>query len=58
MARALTLVAVTGYGQDEDRTLAINAGFDEHMTKPVDPDILAQFVTAAPTRRRARTSAL
>jgi PAS domain S-box-containing protein len=50
VARALTLVAVTGYGQHEDRTLAIDAGFDEHMTKPVDPDILAQFVTQ---RRKA-----
>jgi PAS domain S-box-containing protein len=31
------LVAVTGYGQEEDRRRAQQAGFDHHMTKPVDP---------------------
>ncbi len=30
------LVAVTGYGQPEDRRQAASAGFDEHLTKPVD----------------------
>jgi signal transduction histidine kinase len=30
------LVAVTGYGQDEDRRRAREAGFDEHVVKPVD----------------------
>jgi PAS domain S-box-containing protein len=38
-AKAL-LVAVTGYGQDEDRRRSGEAGFDHHLTKPVDPDIL------------------
>ncbi len=34
------LVAVTGYGQPEDRRQAFNAGFDEHLTKPVvDADL-------------------
>lgn len=32
-----TLVAVTGWGQEEDRTRARAAGFDHHMTKPIDP---------------------
>ncbi|MBC8025837.1 MAG: response regulator [Steroidobacteraceae bacterium] len=31
------LIALTGWGQDADKQLAIAAGFDEHMTKPVDP---------------------
>src|SRR5688572_23650578 len=31
------LIALTGWGQDSDKQLAIGAGFDEHMTKPVDP---------------------
>jgi PAS domain S-box-containing protein len=31
------LIALTGWGQDSDKQLAIAAGFDEHMTKPVDP---------------------
>ncbi|MET0266200.1 MAG: ATP-binding protein, partial [Duganella sp.] len=30
------LVAVTGYGQDSDRQRALEAGFDEHLVKPVD----------------------
>jgi CheY-like chemotaxis protein len=34
------LVALTGYGQEEDRQLAMSAGFDEHLVKPVDPDVL------------------
>lgn len=29
------LVAVTGYGQPEDRRHAVDAGFDDHLTKPV-----------------------
>jgi signal transduction histidine kinase/CheY-like chemotaxis protein len=48
VARALTandgprprLVALTGYGQPEDQRRARDAGFDEHLTKPVDPDEL------------------
>ncbi|MFL6580648.1 MAG: ATP-binding protein, partial [Burkholderiales bacterium] len=43
----LALVAVTGYGQDNDRMTAQQAGFDSHMTKPVDPDVLGEFVAAA-----------
>jgi len=31
------LIAVTGYGRDEDRKRSKAAGFDLHLTKPVDP---------------------
>ena len=31
-----TLIAATGWGQDKDRTLALDAGFDHHLTKPID----------------------
>jgi CheY-like chemotaxis protein len=31
------LIAVSGYGRDEDRARARQAGFDLHFTKPVDP---------------------
>ncbi len=31
------LVALTGYGQEEDRRRARESGFDHHLTKPVDP---------------------
>ena len=34
----LTLIAMTGWGQDSDRQRTHEAGFDHHLTKPVDPD--------------------
>ena len=34
------IVALTGYGQEEDRRQAMEAGFDRHFTKPVDLDVL------------------
>jgi CheY-like chemotaxis protein len=34
----LLLVAVSGYGRDQDRRAAREAGFDLHLTKPADPD--------------------
>jgi len=38
------LVAVTGYGQPEDRERALAAGFDEHVVKPVDPEQLQRLL--------------
>jgi len=40
------LVAVSGYGQDEDRRRSRDAGFDEHLTKPVHPDALEALLCA------------
>jgi len=34
------LIALTGYGQSEDRKRSHQAGFDHHPGKPVDPDVL------------------
>jgi CheY-like chemotaxis protein len=34
------LIAITGWGQEEDRRKAASAGFDMHLVKPVDPDTL------------------
>jgi CheY-like chemotaxis protein len=34
------LIAVSGYGQDEDRRRSKNAGFDYHVIKPLDHDVL------------------
>lgn len=42
--RAITLVAVTGYGQPSDRQRAQEAGFDHHFVKPVDLDVLDSFL--------------
>ncbi|MGQ0547967.1 MAG: hybrid sensor histidine kinase/response regulator [Betaproteobacteria bacterium] len=36
----VTLVAVTGWGQEADRRRSSEAGFDHHLTKPVDPGTL------------------
>jgi two-component system CheB/CheR fusion protein len=41
-AREVKLVALTGYGRDSDREQALEAGFDCHLVKPIDPDILAK----------------
>jgi PAS domain S-box-containing protein len=48
--RSMLLVAITGYGQDQDRRAALEAGFDHHMVKPVDLDKLAAILAgiAAP----------
>jgi signal transduction histidine kinase len=45
--RDMVLVAVTGWGQAKDRAAAREAGFDEHFTKPLDPDQLAQTLRNA-----------
>jgi signal transduction histidine kinase/ActR/RegA family two-component response regulator len=39
--KELRLIAITGYGQDEDRARALAAGFDMHFIKPVDLEVLA-----------------
>jgi PAS domain S-box-containing protein len=40
----LVLVALTGYGQPEDKMQAMAAGFDYHLAKPVDIDVLGDLV--------------
>jgi signal transduction histidine kinase/ActR/RegA family two-component response regulator len=44
---AIHLVALTGYGQPEDRRRAHEAGFDAHLVKPVDPGALHAAIPAA-----------
>jgi CheY-like chemotaxis protein len=39
-AAAPLFVALTGWGQDEDRRRSQDAGFDHHLVKPVDVDAL------------------
>ena len=36
--KVCVIVAISGYGQDEDRRRSAEAGFDHHLVKPVDPD--------------------
>ena len=40
----LRLIAVTGWGQEDDRARSRDAGFDEHLTKPVDPEVLLEAI--------------
>lgn len=40
------LIAVTGYGQDEDRRRSLEAGFDQHLLKPVDPVELERLIAS------------
>jgi two-component system CheB/CheR fusion protein len=39
----ITLIALTGWGQESDKRRALAAGFDHHCTKPVDPAELERF---------------
>ena len=44
-ARCPYLIALTGYGRVEDRARALEAGFDEHLVKPVDIDRIIQLLS-------------
>lgn len=48
------LIAITGWGQEDDKLQAKAAGFNAHLTKPVDPReierMLVEFLTSAPAR--------
>ncbi|HKQ72531.1 MAG TPA: PAS domain-containing protein [Blastocatellia bacterium] len=46
--RGITLVAMTGYGQKEDRRRTQEAGFDHHFIKPVDPDMIYELMLSLP----------
>jgi len=39
-----TLIAVTGYGQDSDRDMALESGFDYHLVKPVNLEKLIEII--------------
>ena len=43
--RELRLIAVTGWGHEKDRAKSLEAGFDSHLTKPIDPEVLLQQIT-------------
>jgi signal transduction histidine kinase/PAS domain-containing protein/ActR/RegA family two-component response regulator len=45
-----TLIALSGYGQEEDQRQAQQAGFDRHLIKPVDPGMLRQLLATLPLR--------
>jgi CheY-like chemotaxis protein len=46
--RAAVLVALTGWGTDDDRRRSREAGFDAHLTKPVDVNAVTDLVELRP----------
>jgi CheY-like chemotaxis protein len=52
---ALKLVAVTGWGQAEDRRRSLDAGFDQHLVKPPDLEAVKQLCASQPGRTDRHT---
>jgi signal transduction histidine kinase/ActR/RegA family two-component response regulator len=48
LTERMLLIAITGWGQEEDRRRALAAGFDAHVTKPADPAALAELIASKP----------
>jgi signal transduction histidine kinase/FixJ family two-component response regulator len=51
-AEPIDLIAMTGYGQPEDRRRALEAGFDTYLVKPVDPGDLCRLLLELAASRR------
>jgi len=49
--RGITLVAMTGYGQKEDRRRTQKAGFDHHFVKPIDHDMIYELMLSLPANQ-------
>jgi CheY-like chemotaxis protein len=52
--RDMTLIAVTGWGQDDDKRRSREAGFNLHITKPLDPALLERLLVRSPSGHLAR----
>ena len=50
--RRTTLVALTGWGQDDDRARAREAGFEHHLVKPAEIEAVQRLITEAGRRTR------
>jgi PAS domain S-box-containing protein len=50
----MLLIAVTGWGREEDKKRALSAGFDHHLTKPIDPNKLRALLQALESRAEER----
>jgi CheY-like chemotaxis protein len=48
--RGVTLIALSGWGTEEDRRRTEEAGFDHHLVKPVAPEALFALVASGPSR--------
>ena len=56
--RSITLVALTGWGQESDRKRSCEAGFDWHLVKPLDLEQLSQLLAGLPDRLEAAPASL
>lgn len=54
VGQRIFLIAVTGYGQAEDRAKALAAGFDERLVKPVDMGRFLELLITRPSYNVAR----
>jgi CheY-like chemotaxis protein len=50
----MVLIALTGYGQPDSLRRARDAGFDEYITKPIEPERLMRLIDVAWAARRRR----
>ena len=53
---ARTIVAITGWGQPTDREASGNAGFDRHLVKPVDPELVFDLLNELANQNNVRLS--
>ncbi len=56
LGRGVVVVALTGFGQEQDRDKAARSGFDAHMTKPAEPKELARLLSELPVDPRVHAS--
>jgi PAS domain S-box-containing protein len=47
LGRSVVLVALTGWGQEQDQRRAYAAGFDYHVTKPAEPEVIESLIASA-----------
>ena len=52
------IVALSGYGSEEDRRRSLHAGFDSHLVKPLDPSTLPSILAACERRRGTPANAM
>ena len=52
----MTLIALTGYGQEADRQRALAAGFDSHLVKPLDMDVLVNTIASHQAKQQAHSN--
>ena len=52
LGRTIFLIAVSGHGQEADRVMALSAGFDAHLIKPVSIELVERVLDGIPDRRR------